>query len=864
MPARLTAPIYESAFAPPALPPTHLTRTRLSRLIRQGAKHRLTIISTPAGYGKTVALTAWRAEVPDTEADVAWLTMTENGSDPLRFWLLVVMALQRAVPEALAGTRARLDRGEPPRGELFICQLVNDLCLLTRDTLLVIDDFRLNHEDTLRDFAALVSHLPPNVHILVACRADPDLPLVQWKTEGTLFEIRPSDLRFTENEAEAFLDLIVLGEIDAEETARLLRRCDGWIAGLHLATLGILESASPGVFIEHLAETPSPIVDYLVAEVVTRLPRDLAAFLKDTAVIEELSGPICNAVTGRSDSAAVLENTTRAGLFVTASSAPGVYHYHPLFKATLLAVQDASRLKTAHSRAASWLMRHNRVRDAIVHVILAGDHAQATKWLLECSQQLLAAGPDELLDLIRRLPADVVGQSCALQSLHLQASMNVASSAQLQQMVSEIESAECDCAHPDLVRVAASSVAGRVEHTLELIDAGAPENAPAGVWDLIAGKALTALERLEEGARKLRTVLDDRTQDPFIDVAAASLLAWNRVMAGHLGAGQAIAERTLKLSSDLGIRWFRDVRFSELALAQIAYDRGLLDEAYRLAYIARDAAGQCTMARLEGAILVARIEWALGNPIHAHQVLSEAVVGADDRPLVGHLSLRVALTQAELHLQDRDADLAESWLPDWRSRIERGARSPSERLVLARFLMADHQYEEARALLAASEVTTDRTSRYLLGAWRLGAIAAAQAQDPVAPMALEIGYAMAAPEGFAQAYVEDSAGLVTVARDGDSGVTAPFALVHNALAGRRAAVSTAERTASSVTLVEQLTDREIAVLRLLPSRLSNREIAHELYVSVNTVKSHVKSIYRKLGVTTRNSAVSKAVALRLM
>lgn len=862
VPRQLVAPVYESVFVPPARPSSLLRRGRLSRLIHKGTNHRLTVISAPAGYGKTVALTDWRATATDS-ADVAWLTMGADDADPARFWSLVVSAVQRTVPDALAGTRARLDRDEPPQGEMFVCQLVNDLCMLSRDTVLVIDDFVLETDDARRDFTTLVAHLPPNVHIILSCRAKPDMPVAQWKTDGTLFEIGVSDLQFTDDEAEAYLDLTIPGELDGAQAARLLRRCDGWIAGLYLATLGILETARPRVFIEHLVETRSAIVDYLVAEVVARLPRDLAAFLKDTAVVEEMSGAICDAITQRSDSAAVLENMRRAELFISASSGPGVYRYHPLFKGMLIAAQEQEnpdRLALAHRRAASWMMKNDRIREAVVHSIAAGDHTWAAKLLVEYCDQFLAAGPDELLDLLRRLPEVVVEESGALRALRQRAEFNRGSPVDTRRFAS----GEGHHSGEDDMRLTATLIAGNLEEALELISTCETAELPEAMRGLLAGKTLTALERIEEGAQSLRAALDQRCQDDFIDVAAASLLAWNRVMAGHLGAGRSIAERTLKLSSDLGIRWFREVRFAELALAQVAYDRGLLDEGYRMAHNAIEAPGQCGLSRVEGAILLSRLEWALGNTIHAHEILSEAVVGIDDRPLTGRLALRVALTQAELHLKSRDPGLAESWLPDWRTRVAHGPNSPLERLVLARFLMADDHYDEARELLATSEKDTDRTSRYLLEAWRLGAIAAAHAGDPTAPMALEIAYAMAAPEGFAQAYVEDSTGLLSVARDGDSGVTAAVGIVHTALAGHRAADSASERMAPPVAMVEELTDREIAVLRLLPSRLSNKEIAHELFVSVNTVKSHVKSIYRKLGVTSRNAAVSQAASLRLM
>lgn len=858
--------VYESALAPPVEAATPLVRQRINAILRKSAGRPVTVVAAPAGYGKTVALADWYRSKSSPD-HISWLTLRQHTNEPLHFWSGFVASIRTARPGALDETWQGLQRGQSPTGETFTQLLVNDLCQMTGPCVLVLDEFEhIENPEILNDLAVLIDNMPPNLRLVISGRSDPPFPLATWRVRGALSEIRAQTLSFNHDEAETFLDLTVAGELDADETDQLLRLCDGWIAGLYLASLGILETANPGRFIDELAETSSPIADYLVAAVVSKLPDPLQSFLADTSVLDELTSSLCDAVTQRDDSTRVLRNLHRSGLFALRISTPDSYAYHPLFRAVLYArsrEENAARVELAHERAAKCLLQMGRHRDAIAQAIAGGHHALASSWLAEHATTMLMSGPGIVPGLLASLPPEMVDKNPELAALELRAATVEGSVPTLEQLTDSNRQGRVRPALEATARVAMRALRGDYEQLLDDTSPGDEQAAPR-MRALAVGLALTVVDRLDEGATELEGALQDPPDDPFLQLSVLSLLGWNRTLSGHLGTGRSIALRAVELAGRLGLRWYHGVRYAELALAQVAYDRGQLDNAYRMADFSRHGGGDDVHAAVAGAILMSRIQWSLGNRGEARDTLDAAFARPEGRPTTGRLALRLALAQAELHLKERDPDLAEPWVPDWRSRVERGPESPEERLILARFLIADEAYEAARGLLTDPELEADRTTRYLVEAWKLGAIAAMHEGDPAAAMSLEIALAMAEPVGFVQTFIEDSLALSSVGRLGDSGVTATVGAVQPILASERSnAVAVPSQTSAGSVLVGELTDRELSVLRMLASRLSNKEIAHELYVSVNTVKSHVKSIYLKLDVSTRNDAVARATSLRL-
>lgn len=856
--------VFESSLTPPNGPLTVLPRRRIDRKIDQGTQRALTLISAPAGFGKTAALINWY-DSARLNRNVSWLGLAGGDDDPLKLWGGVVASMRRTLPGVLDQTHEYLSEGGLPSGETFARMFVNELCLVTESCVVVIDDFHeITDPSILRTLADVIEHLPPQIRFVLSTRTYPDLPLLRWAGRGLVAEIRVETLRFNVEEARSYLDLTIAGELSDVDTATLIDRCDGWIACLYLAGLRVLESEDPSQFIADLSEAPSPLAHYLVSEVMGSLPSHVREFLEDTSVLTELSVEICDVLTGRSDAKRVLADLDRSGVFASRDTRPGVYRNHPLLRSLLYSrlTRDPERAAALHRSAATWFYSVGDLLEALDQAIAGADWERVTSWMCEHQDELLQMGPRVVSRLLERIQ-DADADSTELKELGLKAALITGSAADLNS-IAKTDHSENGLSLASIAGIASAALEGENAEVLEELRKHSDSEMAPRLFALLMARSLTAMDRFEEGATQLRKIVRGRVDDPFFELSATCLLAWNRVTAGRLGAGKAMAERAVQLSVDRGIRWFHAVRYAEFALAQVEYDRGNLEDAYRMASAVHDASSEDAYISVNGAILLSRIQWALGDRGGARDSLSGALAGPLGRPISGDLALKIALTQADLYLREMDASLAESWLPDWRSRVEKSGDSYEERLVLARFLIADNRGGDARRLLEQESEGSDRPVRYLLESWKLSAIAGLTAGDPAAGLMLEIALSMGEPERFVQTFVDDARSLAAMTNGPDTGVFPPVASIHSAWVETRQADEKTPTAQQPDLMVEKLTERELAVLRYLPSRMSNKEIAERLFVSVNTVKSHIKSIYRKLGVSSRNEAVGQAAALRVM
>ncbi|MBC7551433.1 MAG: helix-turn-helix transcriptional regulator, partial [Cellulomonas sp.] len=315
-----------------------MARPRLLDTMRRGAGSRLTLVSAPAGFGKTTLLADWLHGAPGTDRSVAWLSLDPADNEPATFWTYVVTALQGAVP-GVGSDALELLRTHPLPTELLLTTLLNDLAAASREVWLVLDDYHLvDDPDVGRGMAFLLQHLPAQVHVVLSTRADPDLPLARWRVRGELVEIRAADLRFTSDEAAAYLNEATGLRLTPGDVEVLEERTEGWIAALQLAAISLQGRDDVSSFIARFAGNDRYIVDYLVEEVLAHQPAPVREFLLNTAVLDRLTGSLCDAVTGRDDGSHMLTTLQRANLFlVSLDDRREWYRYHHLFADVLQA-----------------------------------------------------------------------------------------------------------------------------------------------------------------------------------------------------------------------------------------------------------------------------------------------------------------------------------------------------------------------------------------------------------------------------------------------------------------------------------------------------------------------------------------------
>jgi len=389
-------------------------RQRLRERLSAGPGSALTLISAPAGFGKTTLLTEWLAAVPGEGPAAGWLSLDEADNDPSLFWKYVVAALRSvAGKEVGVGALSLLESSQAPI-DAVLTALINDLFAVSDDVILVLDDYHVIEAPEVHDGVVfLLEHLPPRMHVVIASRADPPFSLARWRGVGGLTEIRAADLRFTAEESATYLDGAVGGVLTAQDVATLDQRTEGWIAALQLAALSMQGRDDLRSFIAGFAGDDRYIVDYLVEEVLQRQSEDVRQFLLQSSILDRLSGPLCDAVTGQANGGATLVTLERANLFlVPLDDRRRWYRYHHLFADVLrahLLDEQADNVAVLHDRASGWFERNGEPAEAIRHALAAGDFDRAAN-LAELAIRSMAQARQEatMRGWLKVLPAEVV------------------------------------------------------------------------------------------------------------------------------------------------------------------------------------------------------------------------------------------------------------------------------------------------------------------------------------------------------------------------------------------------------------------------------------------------------------------------
>ena len=389
-------------------------RPQLAERLTQGVMGPLTLVSAPAGFGKTTLLAQWLAE---SGMPAAWLSLEPGDNEPVRFLSYLIAALQTLDPHLGTAALTLLQMPQPAAAETVLTLLTNDVGSHGHDGgdfALVLDDYHVIDAKPIdQALTFLVEHLPPHMHLVIATREDPQLPLARLRARGHLTEVRAADLRFTPSEAAEFLNQVMGLSLSAEDIAALEDRTEGWIAGLQLAALSMQGHQDVPGFIRAFAGDHRYIVDYLVEEVLQRQPEPVRSFLLQTSILDRLNGPLCDAVTGQEEGNARLEALERGNFFVVPlDDKRHWYRYHHLFAEVLsahLLAEQPDQVSTLHRRASEWYEQHGSAADAIRHALAAYDFARAAD-LVELAVPAMRRSRQEatLLGWLKALPDELV------------------------------------------------------------------------------------------------------------------------------------------------------------------------------------------------------------------------------------------------------------------------------------------------------------------------------------------------------------------------------------------------------------------------------------------------------------------------
>jgi LuxR family maltose regulon positive regulatory protein len=878
-------------------------RSRLSERLDRGTDAKLVLVSAPAGFGKTTLLTGWLAAPPadGRRRSAAWLSLDSGDNDPAHFWTYVIAGLRTLAPAMGASALDLLQAPQALPVQAVLTTLINDLGTIDGDVVLVLDDYHVIESREVHDgMTFLLDHLPPQLHLVIASRADPALPLARLRARGELVEVRAADLRFTAEETASYLNEAMGLHLTDPDVEALAGRTEGWIAALQLAALSMQGRGDIRDFIAGFAGDDRYVVDYLVEEVVQRQPAAVQDFLLRTSVLRRLGGPLCEAVADATGGRAMLQRLERDNLFlVPLDDQRRWYRYHHLFADVLqarLLDEKPELLPELHGRASRWYADNGEPAEAIRHALAGGDVERAAD-LVEVNLATVRRHRQEgmLRAWLEALPDDVVRRRPVL---CIAFAGSVLGTAEVAGVEARLQDAE------RWVEEMARQPEGRRPEGMVAVNEQELAWLPTWVAIYRAGLALALgdTDATVDHARRALSLRDDA--DLLALGAGTALIGLAYWPKGDLEATHAsyldclvTFERAGHVADVLGIAI--TVGDIYVAWARLADALRTYEDALRLAatvdgpprgtadmYVARsgvhhargdlDAARQDLLRsqglgehlglpqnRYRWRVAMARILESEGDLDGALTLLEEA-----DRFYVGDFSPRVRPVPAlEARVMVRQGRLDDAWA--WARREDLSAGDELsylrefEHVTLARVLLADGLLAEGVGLLDRLLAAAEQGGRTatVIEVLVLLALARQQLDDrPAAMTALGRALELAEPEGHVRVFVDEGEPMAELLRAAASG-RHPSAYAGRLLASVDGPAPTARRSVPGGGLVEPLSEREREVLRLLATDLSGPEIARRLVVSLNTVRTHTKNIYAKLGVNNRRAAVRRAEEL---
>jgi LuxR family maltose regulon positive regulatory protein len=903
------------------IPPVRLAlvaRNHLITQLNQGLEQnrKLTLVSAPAGFGKTTLVAAW---IQQLDRPVAWLSLDENDNELARFFTYFIAALQGIQTGIGAEIQAALIAAQAPPIENLLTMLVNELAIIKKDFILVLDDYHLIKTQPIHEaLAFLLDHLPPQMHLIIATRDDPFLPLSRLRARDQMTEIRLRHLRFSSQEITTFLNQVMELGLSRDEIAALENRTEGWIAGLHLAALSMQEQEDATAFVSAFAGDDRYVVDYLVDEVLAQRPLGTREFLLQTSVLDRMTGPLCDALTGQQEGQDVLRQLERANLFVVPlDQRRRWYRYHRLFadvlRQRLAESLTPQALKTLHQRASRWYEENEYPIEAVNHALAADDYENGIRLILLAAQEMFERSQmTTLTNWWPQLPLEPLlsqpglclvyawaflatgrpkeAESClqtAEQGLGVEMDQLFAEGGGGASLAPQIQSGLAETA---VVRAQLAIGQGDIPLALELTVKVLPYledddqpvlNNPSihlrNVVYFAMGMAQRVIGEVKEATPALANAADLARELKNVHLISVAY--------GHLAGVQAIQGQLnqAKLSCQHGLRLVEELAGERSPMSSLCHAElgNLLYEQNDLEGASQQLHEAVTMAKpwgfwegfLTGCSGLARLRAAQGDWSGASAVLDELADLGHNLP---HMMGAVSSFRARMWLAQGDIESAGNWA----HHAALDADAPinltreQEYIILARLFIAQSAFEKAAGLIARLLEMTETGGRW--GRWIelmiLKAVALhANGRVDEALAALSKALKRAEPESYVRIFVDEGEPMATLLRRKAPESVAPeyVSQLLDAfdMPGDESVSPDAKATVdtlSSPSLLEPMSDRELDVLRWLKTELPGPEIARELMIALSTLRTHTQNIYGKLGVNNRRAAVRRAEDLRLL
>lgn len=874
-----------------------VSRPRLIDKLNDGCHHKLILISAPAGFGKTTLVSEWIAGIGHS---VGWLQLDEGDNDTNRFLTYLIAACQTGAPSVGEGILGELQSPQPLPAEAILTTLVNDIATLSDDLILVLDDYHLIDAEAVNNvLASLLDHLPAQMHLVIITREDPQLPLARMRGKGQLTELRAIDLRFTTDEATDFLNRVMALDLSTADIDALEDRTEGWITGLQLAAISMQGSSDAAGFIKSFTGSHRFVLDYLIEEVLEQQSAEIQDFLLKTAILYRMTGPLCDAVTGQTDSQTTLDMLERANLFVIPlDNERHWYRYHHLF-ADLLRQRQASmafnHVNSLHAQASRWFEQHDLLDDAIRHALLSEDFERAAALIEQVIESVWGRGESaKLIRWLTGIPHDIL---VARPTLCLHFAWEMLGIGNLTQCVESL----------DIAEQAVSSYS----------DMASSPNDPSLLGKIATTRAFTAFYTGNYSAiiQHARFALDNlHERDIGWRSAAANLLGDAFDISGDIDASYHARLDALDITRRTGNVF--QLLLSHVKLIVILRQKGQINHALDLCRQQMQIVKNNGMTQtVVGGWLLAVWGELSAETNQLDHALEQATKGiklldhGGDVAMLSHSTIcliRIFFSRKEFDraaepVQDLEYISREQFVPPWIMHLsaawlcrvwlaqskwtlveqwitERGLsvddeityQHEAEYVVYARVLIAHGKLDDAGMVLDRILEASEQGGRVaqIIEVLILQSFLWRDRGDSEQAMTqFERALTLGEAGGFLRIFLDEGDPVRQLLLEADDRDILPD-YVHSLLDAFNPDMemppATRPDSRAEDVLVDPLSERELEVLELIAEGLTNQEVASRLYLSAHTVKVHTRNIYSKLDVHNRTEAVTTAIAIGMI